>query len=548
MATPPPVGQQARTSAKETLTSIFIAFVMAFVFRGFVVEAFVIPTGSMAPTLMGAHVRTNNPETGYSWPVNYSTREANYKAETGMPYSVQRDLYLEDPITREKHHILRTPLRWGDRIFVMKYLVGVNNPSRWDCIVFKNPNDPPQSYIKRLIGLPGEQVALVDGDVFIRTPKENDPRVTSPWAFNDWKAARKPDMAQRAMWQLVFDSQYSPLDPMRNGRRVFTTPWAGANEAGAPEGWTLNGNGVYDYKGSAPTQLLWKSGERAIDDWYAYDVENYRGPEDGTFPVSDVRLSMGVQPAAPGLKVAAVLSARGHNYRMEVDGTQVTVRLRPHQVDEAASTEPWTTLATGTLAAPLAPGVVTNVEFWHVDQSVQVWINDVKVAEGAYDWTIAERLQNSVNMSLDAIEDNAKALADPRQYARPQVRWEFSGGAFTLRRVALWRDIFYQPDIYDYMSPTQPHPHRGDPNLATHPMNPLQLSAHQFFVCGDNSPASLDARKWGPPHPWVAKIDDTMGVVHSDLVLGRAFFVYFPAPHRAYGLPIPDVGRMRWIW
>ncbi len=170
------------------------------------------------------------------------------------------------------------------------------------------------------------------------------------------------------------------------------------------------------------------------------------------------------------------------------------------------------------------------------------------VAQGEYDWTIADRLQNSVNLTLDAIEDNAKALADPRQYVRPQVRWEFSGGAFTLRRVALWRDIFYQPDIYDYMSPTQPHPHRGDPNLATHPMNPLTLSAHQFFVCGDNSPASLDARKWGPPHPWVAKIDDTMGVVHSDLVLGRAFFVYFPAPYRAYGLPVPDVGRMRWIW
>ena len=37
---------------KETITSIIIAFAMAFVFRGFVIEAFVIPTGSMAPTLL----------------------------------------------------------------------------------------------------------------------------------------------------------------------------------------------------------------------------------------------------------------------------------------------------------------------------------------------------------------------------------------------------------------------------------------------------------------------------------------------------------------
>ncbi len=93
------------------------------------------------------------------------------------------------------------------------------------------------------------------------------------------------------------------------------------------------------------------------------------------------------------------------------------------------------------------------------------------------------------------------------------------------------------------------HPRGVDfPALATHPLSPLTLSPDQFFVCGDNSPASFDARKWGPPHPWVAQVDDKMGVVHRDLIIGRAFFVYFPAPNRVFGLPVPDVGRMRWIW
>ena len=41
---------------KEVVESIAIAFVLAFVFRAFVVEAFVIPTGSMAPTLLGKHM------------------------------------------------------------------------------------------------------------------------------------------------------------------------------------------------------------------------------------------------------------------------------------------------------------------------------------------------------------------------------------------------------------------------------------------------------------------------------------------------------------
>ena len=40
---------------RETIESIAIAFVLAFLFRTFEAEAFVIPTGSMAPTLLGQH-------------------------------------------------------------------------------------------------------------------------------------------------------------------------------------------------------------------------------------------------------------------------------------------------------------------------------------------------------------------------------------------------------------------------------------------------------------------------------------------------------------
>src|ERR1700733_14132653 len=52
-------------SIKETIESILVAFILAFIFRGFVVEAFVIPTGSMAPTLMGAHSRFICDDCGY---------------------------------------------------------------------------------------------------------------------------------------------------------------------------------------------------------------------------------------------------------------------------------------------------------------------------------------------------------------------------------------------------------------------------------------------------------------------------------------------------
>src|SRR5688572_30725289 len=68
-----PAGSTA--GVKETLESILIAFILAFVFRAFVVEAFVIPTGSMAPTLLGAHMRFHCDDCGYRFELNY--RSAN---------------------------------------------------------------------------------------------------------------------------------------------------------------------------------------------------------------------------------------------------------------------------------------------------------------------------------------------------------------------------------------------------------------------------------------------------------------------------------------
>src|SRR5438093_5497487 len=57
--------------AKETVESILVAFILAFVFRAFIVEAFVIPSGSMAPTLLGAHMRYRCEDCGYQFDINF---------------------------------------------------------------------------------------------------------------------------------------------------------------------------------------------------------------------------------------------------------------------------------------------------------------------------------------------------------------------------------------------------------------------------------------------------------------------------------------------
>src|SRR5262245_12956280 len=111
-------GQPEKTSVKETVTSIVIAFILAFVFRGFVIEAFLIPTGSMAPTLMGAHMRFTGPSTGYTWPVGpqfYPTDERGRPNSSLTPLAVQgsRDMpvFVHDPMTSEEIKSDGVPLR-----------------------------------------------------------------------------------------------------------------------------------------------------------------------------------------------------------------------------------------------------------------------------------------------------------------------------------------------------------------------------------------------------------------------------------------------------
>src|SRR3954465_7210943 len=83
--------ENSETNVKETIESILVAFIFAFIFRAFVVEAFVIPTGSMAPTLLGAHMRLTCEDCGYAFDVNYSGRGVGDDVE--IPTVAQNKVY-----------------------------------------------------------------------------------------------------------------------------------------------------------------------------------------------------------------------------------------------------------------------------------------------------------------------------------------------------------------------------------------------------------------------------------------------------------------------
>ena len=62
-----------------------------------------------------------------------------------------------------------------ERIFINKFLYRFEPIQRGDIVVFWYPRDPSKSYIKRVVGLPGEWVAVVNGQVTIDGIPLNEP-------------------------------------------------------------------------------------------------------------------------------------------------------------------------------------------------------------------------------------------------------------------------------------------------------------------------------------------------------------------------------------
>ena len=198
----------ASRAIRETVESIVIAFVLAFLFRTFEAEAFVIPTGSMAPTLQGRHKALNCPKCGYRYRVSASGE-------------VDRDSNRRSPRDFYNHQVVSTtcpmcrypddaaaeePSYNGDRILVAKFAYDYREPERWDVIVFKFPGDAQTNYIKRLVGLPGETIRIQGGDLYARKAGESD-----------FTICRKSPTKLQAMLQDVFDNDYLVPELLENG-------------------------------------------------------------------------------------------------------------------------------------------------------------------------------------------------------------------------------------------------------------------------------------------------------------------------------------------
>jgi signal peptidase I len=232
---------------RETIESVVVAFVLAFLFRTFEAEAFVIPTGSMSPSLQGRHKDLHCTECGYRFRTSASTEEAEeipndhyknlYEAEVvggtcpmcSFPMPFTRDLpaHAQEEIAEladfDDIDFYRTYP--GDRILVNKYGFDFSEPVRWDVIVFKFPGDGNMNYIKRLVGMPGETLRIFQGDIFTQPldAAEDD----------NFRLQPKPADKVAAMLQPVHDTDFEPVTLHKAG---WPLRWA----ATTPDGWEID--------------------------------------------------------------------------------------------------------------------------------------------------------------------------------------------------------------------------------------------------------------------------------------------------------------------
>ena len=144
------------TSSRRLAESL-ILFVLAILFlRAMAVEPFGVPTGSMAPTLIGNHRLATCPRCGYVIRVGESPRPTSHYPNVTCPNCGKHNIDID-----------HAPDVSGDRLLVDKNVYSLRSPKRWELAVFRCPSDMSKPYVKRVLGLPGERIRVSEGDIYI---------------------------------------------------------------------------------------------------------------------------------------------------------------------------------------------------------------------------------------------------------------------------------------------------------------------------------------------------------------------------------------------
>ena len=258
--------------ARQTAEFLVVLCLTVLIFRTFAAEAYIVPTGSMAPTLLGQHREVVCPNCEYRLVLGVD-EEGRPAGRALCPNCGQTGLDASPAVESN-----------GDRVLVQKFLYDVRRPKRWEVAVFHFPGDPTQAYVKRVVGLPGESFRVIRGDV---------------WA--DGRIARKTLKEQRAIRVPVFDNNFVPKDRDRVPRWSFSR---GRPFERLVSGWTARGTGfVHEPPELHPERTDWVEYRHWEPDRARYapvhDFNAYNGAEvRGENVVTDLAFEARVVPGA----------------------------------------------------------------------------------------------------------------------------------------------------------------------------------------------------------------------------------------------------------
>ncbi|MDX2038514.1 MAG: signal peptidase I [Isosphaeraceae bacterium] len=436
-----PIFRESAGIVRQTCEFLIILAICILLFRTFAAEAYIVPTGSMAPTLLGFHREI--PCTNCDYRVFVGIDERGGSGRPVCPNCGQQGLEPESG-----------PICNGDRLLVQKFLFDVRPVRRWEVAVFQSPLEPNQAYVKRVVGLPGESIEVREGDVWI-----------------DGRIARKSLEEQRRIRIPVFDNDFPPRDHARYPRWVTR---AGPPGRTVPSGWTLDGT-VLRHRRTDATRPAPGLGI----DWIEYrhwdpDMGRYGPVRDfcpynggdlgGDNVVDDLMLTT-------DLRVGA--DVREVRIRIGRGGDTFVVVLPVARSGDAFVQRNGRTLPIGdvhgrlVITSPREPGF-QRLEVTVIDRRLIVALDGRPIFE-PFDF-----------------ESNA---VGPGPFAGP-VAIGVDGGEVELRGLRIDRDVYYTSTL----SSVPRRPFAIDA--------PYLLGRDEYFVLGDNSPVSNDSRFW-PESPVV---------------------------------------------
>ena len=433
---PPHVARPFRAVRRAVELLVLLAIGLNTI-RLFVAEAYIVPSGSMAPSLVGIHRELLCPRCRTVFPLGVDLQEWE-PGKPVCPNCGHGDFEGADATLHD-----------GDRVLVQKHLFALRPPRRWELAVFASRESPGELFVKRVVGLPGDTIEIRGGDI-----------------YRDGQILRKSLANQRALRVLVYDHDHRPPDYAFAPRWIFRSDASEGPARLSP--WRADGDG-FEAQGDPADQ-------RSADeiDWLIYrhwqpdrqapgpvrDFLDYDGVGiSGDYRVDDLMLAFEVAvPPEPG-GICLALGRGSDRLQVRLDaapGSEPEVRQNGRPV----AIRP----RNGRLTPSLSPSCprYSKVEASYFDRRLLVAID----GRLAFD-------------PLDLPDDDSRPPGPPAE-----LGIGLAGSSARLRHLQVYRDVYYTPQLAGSFRP------------AFAVGSTLRLGADEFFVLGDNSVISHDSRFW----------------------------------------------------